>query len=308
MEKQSFTSLARRALARSRDGRFMWLVVVETLLGGVLAAIPLAVFGVPLLRMYRALKCGEEPQWNWLLLALPLWIVWLILSAWLMSAIHSGVMREALHPAPARVGRAFRNGFSMLGVVLFPLPWAILASSVSGTVNGLADALVFPVYRAIPLLLLWLVSLALGIVTHFLYCGVAAGGRQVRFGELYTGAFRAFRNGWGRFVLGWLAICGFVIVCILSLLPALICYAFGRAQDSSQLTVAAGALFAAWCVGMVLASLKVCCFSFSYFLYLYLDAAGIRPELEESSGRGEAPELSPTAASEPAAEQNGSEA
>ena len=284
MEKQTFGELFRRAWARSGDGRLMWLMFVN-MLWGWLVMLPLfAVTGSVVFKAFRAKECGGEFPLGCLLWAIPAGIALLIAATWLMAAVNSGVMREVVYPAPARVGRAFRNGFARFLTVLFPIPWLLLASFVSGVQNQIAKLCDTDTLYLVPLIvLLWLVSVALNIVTHFLYCAVAAEDNRIGINDLYKNALKAFRNGWGRFLLGWLSLFGMGLACILALLPATICYLVGTAQENRRLAVVGIALFIAWCAGLFLAMLRLFGFSYSYNMYLYLDATGEPPETETAS-------------------------
>ena len=136
MEKQSFGQLFKSAWKRSGDGRFKWLALVNLMWVSLLLAPLFALVGATAVKAVLADRAGEPFPVMMLLWAIPLGIVLLIAAAWLSAMVNTGVMREALYPAPAQVGRAFANGFARWKTVLYPLPWLCFASIVSSVTNN----------------------------------------------------------------------------------------------------------------------------------------------------------------------------
>ncbi len=278
MEKQSFRTLVKKALERSRDGKLMWLVFLGVLCSCIAFLPNLIVLGIIIWRIHQ---CDAGSSFNAVMGLGALYLITHLLGFWLTGVINCGIQREVLYPPPTRIGRAFRNGFARMLKLLYLIPWLIVSVIVvaaqncflNGTECRTAGGWLF-------LILIILVNIAVGIVMLFLFSGIAAGSPSIKFGPLYANAFRAFRNGWGRTLLGYLVCFGFGVLCVLALLPGIICYAVGTMRNDSSFLIASAILFVAWAVAMIFAMLKLWCFSIGYFIHLYLDAAQVEPELE----------------------------
>jgi len=298
MEKQSFGQLFGLAWRRSGDGCYRWLAIVNMLWTSLLVSPLLAIMFAVMIPAVRTEKTGEPFPIAMLLWAIPAAIVFALVAAWLSAAVNSGVMREALYPAPALVGRAFRNGFARWKTVFFPIPWILFASIVSSVTNNIVKGL--DIETAIPLTALFAaVNIAVSIVTNFLYCGVAAEETSIDFSRLYGNAIRAFKNGWGRFVGYYFTVCGMALTVMLAALPGAICLSIGIRMGNDRLMLAGYMLLVVWVVFLCFALLKIYCFCLSFLMYLYADASG----LSRNDGEGQEAEAAAEAAGPAEAEE-----
>lgn len=284
MEKQRFGELFKRAWARGREWRLSGFLVLDSLLA-LVAAIPLgaALVGLALWIDWPekgASHTGREmlaffgELLTLLAAGLAAWLIYM----WVVQMLAIGLKRETLYPA-TNIGRGLRSGFGRWLTVLYPLPLSVAVGILTGAREVLGHFM--------PLLMLaaggglWLLQIAVSVYMDFLYSGIAAGSPRIGFAELYRRAFTAFKNGWGRWLLWALCICGLAAASFLTAIPAVVAVVIGVARNHEQLLTGGIVALALWAVVMIAVWIRANVVSSAFFMYLYIDASGAPPELDE---------------------------
>ena len=284
MEKQRFGELFKRAWARGREWRLNGFLVLESLLA-LVAAVPFLAVIVGLALWVDWPEKGTSHTGSEMLAffgqllvllaaALAAWLIYM----WVVQMLAIALKRETLYPA-TDIGRGLRSGFGRWWTVLYPLPLAAAFGMLMAAREVLGHFM--------PLVFLaaaggmWLLQIAVSIYMDFLYSGVAAGSPHIGFAELYRRAFTAFKNGWGRWLLCALCLWGVTIVSLLTLIPAIVAVVIGVMKEYEGALTGGIVGLALWAVVMIPVWIRANVVSAAFLMYLYLDASGAPPELDE---------------------------
>ncbi len=284
MEKQRFGELFKRAWARGREWRLSGFLVLDSLLA-LVAAIPLgaALVGLALWVDWPekgASHTGREmlaffgELLTLLAAGLAAWLIYL----WIVQMLAIGLKRETLYPA-TKIGRGLRSGFGRWLTVLYPLPLSVAVGMLAGARSVISN--VMPLVLLVAGGGLWLLQIAVSIYMDFLYSGIAAGSPRSGFAELYRRAFTAFKNGWGRWLLWMLCIWGLAAASFLTAVPAIAAVVIGVTKEHEAALTGGIVGLACWAVVMIAVWIRANVVSSAFYMYLFIDASGAPPELDE---------------------------
>ena len=273
MEKLTFGALLKTAFKRSVERRLSRLIAMQMLLS-FLALLPFLLGGVVLVLLTVRKNPADVPLMLGVLGAMALYY---LPCLYLICLIGYGFLREILYPE-ARIGRGLKSGFARWKVAFYPIPWWIAAFLIAVLTNKLLEAVLLPGVFALIVCQLagFTISVALGIVSAFMMCAVAASDTSVRFGELYRRAFAAVKNGWGRY-LGGLAMMYLLAGALLLPTAAMVHFFFNPYYPERRIVpFSIGIIvFAVWLCVLIWALLRMWVFSSVYTMNLFVDASGI---------------------------------
>ena len=270
MEKLGFGALLKTAFKRCVERQLSRLIAMQMLLT-FLAALPFMIAGIVLVLLTVRKDPGDVPLILGVFGGMALYYLpWL----YFICLVGYGFFRELLYPE-ARIGRGLRNGFARWKVAFYPIPWFFAVVFILA-VWGVAQILllrVLPSAAQLTRLVSSVLNIAIGMVSSFLMCAVAASDRSVRFGELYRRAFTALKNGWGRYLGGLMVI---YLLWFALLIPTVIMglLFFYPAWQLVPFNIGIP-VFAAWMCLFVWGAFRVWVFTCVYLMDLFVDASGI---------------------------------
>lgn len=295
MEKLGFGALLKIAFKRCVERRLSRIIAIQLLLS-FLAALPLVVGALAMVSIVCRGNLAAD--------AVPLlclcggMLVYYLPFIYFVSLVGYGSLREVLQ-SEARIGRGLKSGFARWKVAFYPIPWFFAAGIAMAVflhiekllLLGIDDEwtpavkiLVFIGVKALKFAVYWLV----GMVTQFLFCAVAASDTGVGFPELYKRMFAAVKNGWGRYLGGWVMLYLLIVAIVLpgQLIPLL-----GVLKIVSWQVLPF--LILVWLCLLIWAGLRLWVFCHVYNLNLFVDASGItRAEMglpAKADGEAETP-------------------
>ena len=272
MEKLEFGALLKTAFRRCVERQLSRLIAMQMLLS-FLAALPFVIGGTGL----AMLSAREDPEnWAAILSIFGGMVLYYFPFLYFICLVGYGFSRELLYPE-ARIGRGLRSGFARWKVAFYPIPWFFAVVFILAA-WGLVQTLLLrfaPSASSLTQLVSSVLNIAVGAVSAFLMCAVAASDTGVSFGELYRRAFTALKNGWGRYLGGMLMM---YLLWIALLVPTVIMGFLFFYPKTQVVPLNIGIpVFAVWMCLFVWAALRVWVFTCVYLMDLFVDASGITP-------------------------------
>ncbi len=270
MKKLEFGALLKTAFKRCVERQLSRLVAIEVLLM-FLAALPLMIAGIALVLLTVRKDPNDVPLILGVFGGMALYYLPFM---YFICLVGYGFRRELLYPE-ARIGRGLKSGFARWKVAFYPIPWFFAAIFILAAWS-LVQALLLrfaPSTSSLTQLVNTALNVAVGMVSSFLMCAVAASDRSVRFGELYHRAFTALKNGWGRYLGGMLMM---YLLWFALLVPTVVMGLLFFYPGWHVVPFNIGIpVFAVWLCLFVWGAFRVCVFTCVYLMDLFVDASGI---------------------------------